>query len=963
MKFILLFIFFEIYNFANPIKEIEDGDLIEFSSSDEDVIEAEYIGNKTEGNFTINNQKDYNYMSVIIDFERLENMKMEYYIINNKLQNIEGSIFNNGSIIVPFQFYNNSKITFSFNCLIDCVFKIKFIFNNTGYMSNNILHSVIYMEESFNKTLEFIYEPIEKEENQNYLITITTTNIDDISMEIVDDKNNKYEIQRSELFYTYFSLLNNSFTNYSIIITDNNTDNLELRIINTKMELTKFHFKNDFVFYNYINSNVNQSCNRIVGTNDRWQIRALSDYPLEIYLNNNEDFNYFSDISNKYITSNDNMTVIQEYINKNSEICLNKINNDSLIIIQVLNVSSNEYSNNYLDPLFINVTNPDLLDPNGVKYYSFEPYDFKNYFNYTFKVTNTTGNINAYIYSCNKLECIISASIIDDLIEKNKIQILKYEENYFKYSENEYDFSKDKKLFIRCEKDEICEYIVTLEEQQFAITSGQTYVLNETDETLEYAFVGNSNSDYFYLEANGDSEYLTIYIEHQQSLEERIKIYYNIYEENNEDKNKYKGIIYDKGSLILPHDFYNNKKLRINLFSKDLIQIKLITFFDDTGYIKDCYYSEFLFIKEFNKKLNITYNSTNHYLLYIKSLKKNDKFKAYINDIEMNYTPYFNIYFTEVNYTQDLDSLRIESEDNDYLILSIIPQSYYNPIFVNTFDINLSLAKLIKPNENFNFNIINNNNYIYQIIIQTNNSLNYSCDDETEEILIKNNSRTVFEYFDTLLSSIDITSDNYSIIQIQFIKDEKQINSESILSPLIINASNEDILRENEIRYFSIQYLDDKIAEDLYNFTINENSNNLIKAYVHKCEDYPLCIYNKTYIESLIQNKDKNLIIFNEKSKGNLFCEIEKSKLSLKNVLIVECGNEACFYNINIENIKREKKDDDDDDDNTKTIIIIMVIIVIVLIVVLILLMRYFKRSSNDNKMIEKINDIGEIKK
>jgi hypothetical protein len=213
------------------------------------------------------------------------------------------------------------------------------------------------------------------------------------------------------------------------------------------------------------------------------------------------------------------------------------------------------------------------------------------------------------------------------------------------------------------------------------------------------------------------------------------------------------------------------------------------------------------------------------------------------------------------------------------------------------------------------------------------------------------------------LSYINITSDNYSIIQIQFIKDEKQNNTDSILSPLIINANNEDILRENEMRYFSIQYLDDKIAENLYIFKINETYNNSIKAYVHKCEDYPLCIYNKTYIEFLIENKDENLIKFNEESKGNLFCEIEKSKLSLKNVLIVECGNEECFYNINIENIKREKKDDDDDDDNTKTIIIIMVIIVIVLIVVLILLMRYFKRSSNDNKMIEKINDIGEIKK
>ena len=112
----------------------------------------------------------------------------------------------------------------------------------------------------------------------------------------------------------------------------------------------------------------------------------------------------------------------------------------------------------------------------------------------------------------------------------------------------------------------------------------------------------------------------------------------------------------------------------------------------------------------------------------------------------------------------------------------------------------------------------------------------------------------------------------------------------------------------------------------------------------------------------MIKNKDKNLKIFKEESKGNLFCEIETSKLSLKNVLIVECGDKKCDYNINIENIKSEKKEEKDKN-NTKTILIIIGIIVVVLIVVIILLLRYFKKSSNDNKMIEKINDLGELKK
>ena len=941
MKFFLLIIFFEIYNFLyindKEIEEIEEGEFLEFSSSDEDIYEAEYKGEKTAGNFIINNHKKYNYMTMVIDLTN-ENVKMEYEISNKNYKYLKGLIYISGSILVPFEFYNDSNITFSFTCIINCNFKIKFIFNNMGYMSNNILHSIIYMSEFYNNKLEFIYEP--KEENQNYLVTINTTNIDDIGLSIVDNEGKNLEVKRSELFYIYYSLLNKNNTNYTITINNTNNDNLELSIVNTKMKITKLLFKNDFIIYNYINSNENQSCNSIEGIKERWQIRALSDYPLEI----------FFDTSNKYISSNNFMTVIQEEMDDQSKICFNKIDQDSIIILQFLDVSSNNKSHNFLDPLFINVTNPDYLDPNGVKFYSFEPYDKKHFYNYTFKITNSTGNINAYIYNCNNENCIISAEDIDNFIEKGTIQILNYEQNYFRYSEDENNFSSDKKIFIRCKNEGItCEYTINLEEELCAIRSGETIEINKNDGEKKSAFVG-SNSDYFYLKANGDTNYLTIYFENP-IFEKPFIIYYNIYEENdnnNENINKYKGIIGSFGSLILPKDFYYNKRLRFNLYATELLQLKFIFFFDDNGYIKSFIYTEFLFIKEFNNMLYITYESIGDYILYVKSLKKNDKFKVYLNETEMSYSPYFNMYFSEIN-DRDTQLISIESEENDYLIISITQNIGY--ISSSLSDINFSFSKLNKPEDIFTLLISNENNSTYQIIMQTNNTINYICknqlNNENEEYLIEKNSRTVIEKFDSF-SDINISSDDYSLFQLQFIYEN---NFESILSPLILNSNNNDILNENEIRYFSIQYLNTVNAENLYVFKIKEKNGKSIKAYVHKCEDYPLCIYNKTYLETLINNKDKNLFIFEEKSKGNLKYEIETSKLSLENVLIVQCENEKCFYNINI-----EKKNN-----YTKTFIFIG-IIVIAIIAIVILYIRFFKKSSNDKKFIEKINDIGELK-
>ena len=912
---------------------IEKGETLIINEDSEDILDYTYeYENELKGNFIILSKKQYKYMSILITFPE-DYSKMEY----NLKFSLTGTIFSYGSILVPYNYYSNKNLTFNFYCYSGCNFSLEFRFGEQGYMRQYILKNIIKMIKEFNNTLDFIFIPNEKEDHNNYLATISTTNIDDINMTIIGDNEKNYEIKRSELFYSYYSSINNS-KKYSFIINNSNIDNLTLTIFDRKLNINHKLFKMDYLLYHYADSE--QSCNIIEGINERWQIRALSDFPIKL-----------SYESENYTTSNDTMTVIQEYFDNQKLMCLTKINEDSLVLIQFLDVSSNEYSHNFLDPLFINVTNPDYLDSNGVKFYSFEPYDFKYYYNYSFIIRNYSGNINVYSYNCKTYpNCNFSASDIQSFIEKNE-SIIKLEynsiENYFKYSENQHDFSRNEIILIHCDDPIICDYSIKLTEEINAITSGQLYILNQTGGILEYAFFGNSESDYFYLKAIGDKNYLTIFV--NPSEYEDVNLYYIIYDENDKN-NKLKGIVGFEGSIFLPYNLYNNKILKIEFYTSILLRVEFKFYFDDKIYLKNFVFTKLKLIDYFNNTLQLSYMSLENFFVVVKSLN-NKKISIKLNEENFEYNSKFNCYFLDKYSTIETNTIVINFETNDYISMTIIPYSIIMAFGSQLFNINFNYINYMEPN---NTNIINlsldENNTKYEISVVTNETIKIQLNDVEE---IKPNYRYIFSLSNTQ-NFIKVNSYNYSLFQIQLINGTKrEDNYYYFLNPLLLNSTNYDILNDNEVRFYSIDYLNSSFFNsNKYIFKVNSIEGD-ISAYIHKCISYPYCIYNSSYIQKLIDEKDKNLLIFNRKNKNYLNYEIEDiENFNIENVLIIKCGNSECKIEIYIENnyIKNTK--------NIKAgimIIFILLCYILVIFIIIFLIKKYRNKNKIYNNLIEQV--------
>ena len=936
-----LFIYILINSLLKKLNcnSIKKEDTLIINEDSEDILDFTYeYQNELNGQFYILCKKQYKYMSILITFPE-DYSKLEYNLKNS----LSGELFSYGSILVPYGYYSKKNISFNFYCDYGCNYSLEFRFGDQGYMRQYILKNIIKMIPEFNKTLDFIFIPNEKEDHNNYLATISTTNIDDINMTIIGDNEKIYETRRSELFYSYYSSISNS-KNYSFLIKNSNIDNIILTIFDRKLNINQKLFKIDYLLYHYADSDGNQSCNSIEGINERWQIRALSDYPLEIYFDTEKE-------SKKYTSSNNFMTVIQEEMDDQSKICLNKKDQDSIIILQFLNVSSNEYSHNFLDPLFINVTNPDYLDSNGVKFYSFVPYDFKYYYNYSFIIKNTSGLINVYSYNCKTYpNCNFSASDIQSFIEKKEIIKLEYNsiENYFKYSENQHDFSKDNIILIHCDDPNSCEYNIKLIEEINAITSGELYILNQTDQFIEYAFIGNSESDYFYLQANGNKNYLTIFV--NPSEYEDVNLYYIIYDENDKD-NKLKGVVGFEGNIFLPLNFYNNKILKIEFYSSILLQVQFIFYFDDKIYFKNFVFIQVKLIEYFNKSLQISYLGTENFFMVVKSLK-NQQLSIKINDQNLDYNSKFNFYFLDKYTTGDTYTIDVNFETDDYICMSIIPISSLLIIGSQLFNINFNYIKYIEPNIpniiTFSLDEINTK---YEISIVTNETIKIQLPDI--EHYIKPNYKYIFP-LSLNQNFIKVDTDNYSVFQIQLINGTKKDNYNYLLTSLLLNTTNMDILNDNEVRFYTIDYLNSSFYDsNKYIFKVNTIEGS-VSAYIHKCISYPYCIYNSSYIQQLIDKKDKNLLIFNKNNDTNLYYEIENiENINIENILIIQCGNTECKINIYIENnyVKKNKKKGG----ITIMIIFILLCYIFVILIIILLIRRYKNKNKDYSNLIEQV--------
>jgi hypothetical protein len=283
--------------------------------------------------------------------------------------------------------------------------------------------------------------------------------------------------------------------------------------------------------------------------------------------------------------------------------------------------------------------------------------------------------------------------------------------------------------------------------------------------------------------------------------------------------------------------------------------------------------------------------------------------------------------------------------------MSIIPYSAMMAFGSQLFNINFNYINHMEQNKTNIINLILDEiNTKYEISVVTNETIKIQLNDVEE---IKPNYRYIFSLSNTQ-NFIKVNSYNYSLFQIQLINGTKrEDNYYYFFNPLLLNSTNYDILNDNEVRFYSIDYLNSSFFNsNKYIFKVNSIEGD-ISAYIHKCISYPYCIYNSSYIQKLIDEKDKNLLIFNRKNKNYLNYEIEDiENFNIENVLIIKCGNSECKIEIYIENnyIKNTK--------NIKAgimIIFILLCYILVIFIIIFLIKKYRNKNKIYNNLIEQV--------
>ena len=430
---------------------------------------------------------------------------------------------------------------------------------------------------------------------------------------------------------------------------------------------------------------------------------------------------------------------------------------------------------------------------------------------------------------------------------------------------------------------------------------------------------------------------------------EDVNLYYIIYDENDKN-NKLKGFVGYQGSIFLPYNLYNNKILRVEFYTSILLRVEFKFYFDDKIYLKNFVFTKLKLIDYFNNTLQLSYMSLENFFVVVKSLN-NKKISIKLNEENFEYNSKFNCYFLDKYSTIETHTIVINFETNDYISMSIIPYSILMAFGSQLFNINFNYINYMEPN---NTNIINlsldENNTKYEISVVTNETIKIQLKDVEE---IKPNYRYIFSLSNTQ-NFIKVNSYNYSLFQIQLINGTKrEDNYYYFLNPLLLNSTNYDILNDNEVRFYSIDYLNSSFFNsNKYIFKVNSIEGD-ISAYIHKCISYPYCIYNSSYIQKLIDEKDKNLLIFNRKNKNYLNYEIEDiENFNIENVLIIKCGNSECKIEIYIENnyIKNTK--------NIKAgimIIFILLCYILVIFIIIFLIKKYRNKNKIYNNLIEQV--------
>ena len=141
---------------------------------------------------------------------------------------------------------------------------------------------------------------------------------------------------------------------------------------------------------------------------------------------------------------------------------LKKLDNFPIYRIQLLEVTDNSKSDNWIDPLILNVNSPDILAKDGVKYYPLDISNYKKNYRYIFTIKANTTSLNAYLTQCKTYpDCVYTKSTIKN-IDKTKAS---RSNDTLTIKAQEETFNVNDILLVECEDSENCYYDIIVTEE------------------------------------------------------------------------------------------------------------------------------------------------------------------------------------------------------------------------------------------------------------------------------------------------------------------------------------------------------------------------------------------------------------------------------------------------------------------------------------------------------------------
>ena len=457
--------------------------------------------------------------------------------------------------------------------------------------------------------------------------------------------------------------------------------------------------------------------------------------------------------------------------------------------------------------------------------------------------------------------------------------------------------------------------------------------------------------------ATGNSKYLNFVFNESPSHIIKYKVINNINE-------NIKGFFQNSGNIIIPYYFYTEKPFEILLDCYENCLSNITIYFEDKITLEPLSSNTFKISELYSNEILFNYNFDNESFIYLKSLEKK-YINLFIDNSQGIYNDYFDIIYYNNNKSDKIGQhdIKIEIETGDIIKLvtttisetisidqskSYLDRYYFRnstegPLILKKQGMTLDIRTHCDSNaitwENYygiSFNLNKDLAAAQSYFLYYQGQMLYRIRSTTDEIVMCNLQTAIFDDFDIS----NITLNNALKPNISYIEniENRKSSAKYLFKTFTFERS----------KYKYNKYI---INITDYKYNVKYANSNISKVYLHKCDNYPFCYYDKDVINKLEESGE--IMSFNKTNNSFIFSFLQ-NETDINLVLIVYCEKWSMFIiKIDEEYIPEPKNSEEPNDptdplepDTSKNLGLIISMIIIGLMIIALLVLFFIRRHK-----------------